>query len=107
MPPLRVERDAVRVDVRPLEQHLAVARGVEDEQAPGRARVVAVVLLGARVGEPEATVGTEGEVVRAGEPWPAMLDGELLDACRPRRTRWMPGTALRSPLPGTLPPCVR
>ena len=78
-PALRVEGDAVRVDVRPLEQHLAVARRVEDVQAPGRAGVVAVVLLGARVGEPQAAVGAERKVVRTGQLVAGDARRELLD----------------------------
>ncbi len=76
---LRVEGDAVGVDVRPLEHELTGAGGVHDVQPPGLALRVAIVALGAGVGEPEPAVGPEGEVVRAGQRMPRDLVCELLD----------------------------
>src|SRR5882762_7042753 len=45
----------------------ALAGRIHDVQPAGLTLRVAVVALGARVGEPEAAVGAEGQVVRAGQ----------------------------------------
>ena len=83
-PALGVEGDAVGVDVRPLEHQLAVAGGVHDVQPAGLALRIAVVALGAGVGEPEPAVGPEGEIVRAGQRMPGDRSRRAARRCRRR-----------------------
>src|SRR6478609_4331314 len=79
-PALPVERDAVRIDVRPLGEHLAAAVPVEHEQLAGRGRRGPRILLRAGVREPEPAVGTEGQVVGPRQRVAGDLRGEQLDA---------------------------
>src|SRR5207245_9670214 len=76
---LGVECDAIGIHVWQLEQHLATAVPVDDEQPPGRANVEAVVSLRTGVGEVEPAVRPEGEVVRAVQLVAGHLRAEELD----------------------------
>ena len=60
-----VEGDPVRVHVGPFHQHLAAAGRVEGVELAGDTHVEAEILLGSGVGEPQAAVGAEGQVVGA------------------------------------------
>ena len=68
--PMPVEGDAVRIDARPLEQHLPVTAFSDPEQPPRRGHIEASIYLRAGVGKPQAPIGTEREVVRALEVRP-------------------------------------
>src|SRR5947209_19045403 len=76
---LGVECDAIGIHVWQLEQHLATAVPIDDEQPPGRAHVEAVVPLRTGLGEAEPAVRPEGGVAPAGKLVAAHRRAEELD----------------------------